>query len=119
MKKKQSFYKLSPSYKENHIYVNLERMNKEEMEYIENGMYKWTNITEKDIGFIEIVNNVWKSIEAYGNYRTGEVYATLGEHLYFTERMNKIIANMLHEVDDLVKEVEECQSKNCQYKQEN
>ena len=55
----------------------------------------------------------------YGNYRTGEVCATLGEHLYFTERMNKIIANMLHEVDDLVKEVEECQSKNCQYKQEN
>ena len=89
------------------------------MEYIENGMYKWKNITKKDIGFIEIVNNVWKSILAYGNYRTGEVYATRGEHLYFTERMNKIIANMLHEVDDLVKEVEECQLKNCQDKQEN
>lgn len=89
------------------------------MEYIENGMYKWKNITEKDIGFIEIVNNVWKSIQAYGNYRTGKVYAALGERLYFTERMNKIISNMLNEVDDLVKEVNECQSKNCQDKQEN
>ena len=89
------------------------------MEYMENGMYKWTNITEKDIGFIEIVNNVWKSILAYGNYRTGKIYATRGEHLYFTERMNKIIANMLNEVDDLAKEAMECQLKNCQDKQEN
>ena len=32
------------------------------MEYIENGIYKWTNITENDITRIETMKHVYKSV---------------------------------------------------------
>ena len=39
------------------------------MEYIENGIYKWININEKDVARIETMNNVYKSVREYADAR--------------------------------------------------
>lgn len=82
------------------------------MEYIENGMYKWTNITENDIERIETMNNVYKSVREYADARIGNTDK-------YRICIDILIAKLLCNIDDLVKEVKECQSKNCQDKQEN
>lgn len=82
------------------------------MEYIENGIYKWKNITEKDIAHIETMNNVYKSVREYADARIGNTDK-------YRICIDILIAKLLCNIDDLVKEVMECQSKNCQYKQEN
>ena len=82
------------------------------MEYIENGIYKWTNINEKDIERIETMNNVYKSVREY-------VDARIDNADKYRICIDILIAKLLCNIDDLVKEVNECQSKNCQDKQEN
>lgn len=85
------------------------------MEYIENGMYKWTNITEKDITLIETMTNVYKSVREYANARINNSDNSDKYRIC----IDTLIAKLLCNIDDLVKEVEECKSKNCQDKQEN
>lgn len=82
------------------------------MEYIENGMYKWININEKDIARIETMNNVYKSVREYADARMGNADK-------YRICIDILIAKLLCNIDDLVKEVKECQLKNCQDKQEN
>lgn len=82
------------------------------MEYIENGIYKWININEKDIARIETMNNVYKSVREYADARMDNADK-------YRICIDILIAKLLCNIDDLVKEVNECQSKNCQDKQEN
>ena len=82
------------------------------MEYIENGIYKWININEKDIAHIETMNNVYKSVREYADARIGNTDK-------YRICIDILIAKLLCNIDDLVKEVNECQLKNCQDKQEN
>lgn len=80
--------------------------------YIENGMYIWTNITDKNITLIETMNNVYKSVREYADAR-------IDNSDKYRICIDILIAKLLCNIDDLVKEVEECKSKNCQDKQEN
>ena len=82
------------------------------MEYIENGIYKWINISEKDVARIETMNNVYKSLREYADTRIDNADK-------YRICIDILIAKLLCNIDDLVKEVNECQSKNCQDKQEN
>lgn len=80
--------------------------------YIENGMYIWTNITDKNITLIEAMNNVYKSVREYAAARMGNTDK-------YRTRIDILIAKLLCNIDDLAKEVKECKLKNCQDKQEN
>ena len=82
------------------------------MEYIENGIYKWININEKDVARIETMNNVYKSVREYADAR-------IDNSDKYRICIDILIAKLLCNIDDLVKEVKECQSKNYQDKQEN
>ena len=82
------------------------------MEYIENGIYKWININEKDVARIETMNNVYKIVSEYADARIDNAYK-------YRICIDILIAKLLCNIDDLLKEVNECQSKKCQDKQEN
>ena len=82
------------------------------MEYIENGIYKWININEKDVARIETMNNVYKSVREYADARIDNTDK-------YRICIDILIAKLLCNIDDLVKEIKECQLKNCQDKQEN